>query len=63
MAKAKVVETVALECVPCLEGDPPRHMRNYTTPKNRRNVQEKLELSKYCPRCREHTPHRETKVK
>ena len=63
MAKAKVVELVALECIPCWEGAKPVHRRNYTTPKNRRNTQEKLDLNKYCPVCRRHTPHRETKVK
>jgi len=35
--------------------------RNYSTRKNKRNTTERLELSKYCPRCRKHTPHRETK--
>ena len=63
MAKAKVVELVALECVPCSEGPDGIHARNYTTSKNRRNTPGKLELNKYCPRCRQHTPHRETKVK
>ena len=50
MAKAKVVELVALECVPCSEGSNGVHLRNYTTSKNRRTVQGKLELMKYCPR-------------
>lgn len=63
MAKAKVVELVALECVPCSEGSNGVHLRNYTTTKNRRTVQGKLELRKYCPRCRVHTRHRETRVK
>lgn len=35
--------------------------RNYTTTKNRRNHQERLELKKFCPTCRKHTLHRETK--
>jgi large subunit ribosomal protein L33 len=63
MAKAKVVELVALECVPCSEGSNGVHLRNYTTTKNRRTVQGKLELKKYCPRCRAHVRHRETRVK
>lgn len=63
MAKAKVVELVALECIPCSEGSNGVHLRNYTTTKNRRTVQGKLELKKYCPRCRVHTRHRETRVK
>ena len=44
-----------LECTECKR-------RNYTTRKNRRNTQAKLELSKYCPWDRKHTPHREVKV-
>ena len=63
MAKAKTVELVALECVPCSEGSAGVRARNYTTPKNRRNVQGKLELKKFCPRCRAHTRHREGRVK
>ena len=63
MAKAKVIELVALECVPCSEGAQGVHMRNYTTTKNRRTMQGKLELNKYCPRCRAHTRHREGRVK
>ena len=45
---------ITLECTECRE-------RNYTTQKNRRNDQARLELKKYCPRCRRHTLHRETK--
>lgn len=59
MAKTKVVELVALACT---EHDG-LELRNYTTTKNRRNTQGKLELRKYCPRCRTHTVHRETRVK
>jgi large subunit ribosomal protein L33 len=29
--------------------------------KNRRNDPQRLELMKYCSRCRKHTLHRETK--
>jgi large subunit ribosomal protein L33 len=35
--------------------------RNYTTTKNKRKTPDKLEFKKYCPSCRTHTPHRETK--
>jgi large subunit ribosomal protein L33 len=55
-SKKQVVELVALQCSECKR-------RNYTTQKNRRNTQEKLELSKYCPFDRKHTVHKETKVK
>ena len=59
MAKTKVVELVALACT---EHDG-LELRNYTTTKNRRNTPGKLELKKYCPRCRTHTVHREARVK
>lgn len=35
--------------------------RNYTTEKNRRNDAERLELLKFCPRCRARRAHRETR--
>ena len=58
MAKAKkgAVDLIAMQCTEC-------DRRNYTTKKNRRNTQGKLELKKYCPHDRRHTLHRETKVK
>ena len=43
-----------LECTTCKE-------RNYSTNKNKRTTPDKLELSKYCSRCRKHTNHKETK--
>jgi large subunit ribosomal protein L33 len=45
---------ITLECSECGE-------RNYTTEKNRRNDPQRIELNKYCPRCRQHRLHRETK--
>ena len=36
---------VTLACTECKE-------RNYITPKNKKNDPERLELRKYCPRCR-----------
>ena len=58
MAKTKkgAVEIIALQCTEC-------DRRNYTMTKNRRNMQGKLELKKYCPHDRKHTLHREAKVK
>ncbi|HUV26718.1 MAG: 50S ribosomal protein L33 [Anaerolineales bacterium] len=53
MAKG-VRPVVTLACTECKE-------RNYTTEKNRRNDPGRLELNKYCPRCRNHQLHRETK--
>ena len=35
--------------------------RNYTTLKNKKNDPDRLEVKKFCPRCRKHTAHRETK--
>ncbi|MGH2544932.1 MAG: 50S ribosomal protein L33 [Ardenticatenaceae bacterium] len=54
MAKKKVRDVITLACTECKE-------RNYVTEKNRRNDQQRLELNKYCPRCRRHRLHRETK--
>ncbi len=54
MAKKDIRIVVTLACVDCKE-------RNYTTEKNRRNDTARLELKKYCSRCRTHTLHRETK--
>ncbi len=55
MAKKKGVRPViTLECTECKE-------RNYTTEKNRRNDPGRIELKKYCSRCRNHTLHREVK--
>jgi large subunit ribosomal protein L33 len=45
---------ITLACVECKE-------RNYITKKNRRNDPDRMELAKFCPRCRKHTPHRETR--
>jgi large subunit ribosomal protein L33 len=55
MGKSKDVRPViTLACSDCKE-------RNYTTQKNRRNDQGRLELKKYCPRCQKHTVHKESK--
>ena len=35
--------------------------RNYSTTKNRRNTPDRLELKKYCNRCRKQTAHKEVK--
>jgi large subunit ribosomal protein L33 len=45
---------ITLQCQTCKE-------RNYTTVKNKKNDPDRLEISKFCPRCRKHTAHRETK--
>ena len=45
---------VTLRCNECKQ-------RNYNTVKNKKNTPDKLELNKYCPFCRKHTVHSETK--
>ncbi|MBI5197498.1 MAG: 50S ribosomal protein L33 [Nitrospirae bacterium] len=47
-------DIVTLACTDCKE-------RNYTTSKNKRTTTDKLEMKKYCPSCRKHTGHKETK--
>ena len=54
MAKKGARIVITLECQECNE-------RNYTTQKNRQNDTQRLELKKFCPRCRVHTLHKETK--
>ncbi|MGH9489579.1 MAG: 50S ribosomal protein L33 [Terriglobales bacterium] len=47
-------EIITLQCPEC------KH-RNYTTTKNRKTTTERLELRKFCPKCRKHTAHKEVK--
>jgi large subunit ribosomal protein L33 len=54
MARKAVRMVITLECTECRE-------RNYVSEKNRRNDPNRIELRKYCPRCRTHRLHRETK--
>ena len=54
MAKKEERVIITLACSECRE-------RNYVTEKNRRNDAERIELRKYCPRCRAHHPHREVR--
>jgi len=54
MAKAQDRDHITLACTECRE-------RNYTTKKNKRNDPERLELKKFCPRCRVACSHRETR--
>ena len=54
MAKKDVRTTTTFACTECKE-------RNYTSQKNRRNDPNRLEINKYCPRCRKHTQHKEQK--
>ena len=45
---------INMECGDC------KH-RNYATTKNKRTTPDKLQMKKYCPFCRRHTAHKETK--
>jgi ribosomal protein L33, bacterial type len=45
---------ITLACPECKQ-------RNYSTVKNKKNDAERIELSKYCPFCRKHTAHKETR--
>jgi large subunit ribosomal protein L33 len=47
-------EIISVQCTVCKE-------RNYSTTKNRKTTPDRLELSKFCRRCRKHTPHKEVK--
>src|SRR2546428_8502620 len=49
-----LASTITLQCQTCKE-------RNYTTVKNKKNDPDRLEIQKFCPRCRKHTAHKETK--
>jgi large subunit ribosomal protein L33 len=45
-------EIITLQCGECKE-------RNYSTTKNRKTTPDRLEMKKFCRRCRKHTPHKE----
>ena len=45
---------ITLACADCKD-------RNYITKKNRRNDSDRIELAKFCPKCRKHTAHKETR--
>ena len=45
---------ILLACTACKR-------RNYATVKNKKNTTGRVELKKFCPWCRTHTVHRETR--
>ena len=53
-SKAGARIKITLRCSECKQ-------RNYVTKKNKKNTPDRLELNKYCPYCRKHTVHNETK--
>ncbi len=52
--KGEARGVITMACNECKE-------RNYTTSKNRRNDTARLELNKFCPRCRVKRGHREVR--
>ncbi|PIV13426.1 50S ribosomal protein L33 [Candidatus Jorgensenbacteria bacterium CG_4_10_14_0_8_um_filter_39_13] len=55
MAQGKFTENlIRLRCSQCKR-------TNYTVHKNKKTIERKLELKKYCPWCRKHTLHKESK--
>ncbi len=53
-AKAGARDKIIMACEVCKQ-------RNYNTKKNKTNTKDRLEVKKYCPFCRKHTLHKETK--
>jgi large subunit ribosomal protein L33 len=47
-------EKVILICEKCLS-------RNYNTTRRKYDVNRKLEVTKFCPRCNAHTLHKESR--
>ncbi len=45
---------ITLSCTECKN-------RNYISSKNKKNTPDRVELKKYCPTCKTHTLHKETK--
>lgn len=53
--EVEVVRTrITLACTEC-------NRRNYNTTKDKKTHPERVEYKKYCPHCRKHTIHKETK--
>ena len=47
-------DIITLACSDCKK-------RNYTTTRNKKKSTDKMEVKKYCPFCRVHTLHKESK--
>ena len=47
-------EIITFQCQECKN-------RNYTSTKNKKTTTTRLEMKKFCPYCRQHRAHRETK--
>ena len=53
MAKKGAREIVGMVCQTCKS-------QNYATTRNKINMEKKLEIKKYCKRCKKYTLHKET---
>ncbi|MBM4399547.1 MAG: 50S ribosomal protein L33 [Candidatus Cloacimonetes bacterium] len=47
-------EIITLACEDCKN-------RNYTTTRNKRKHPNRMEIKKFCPFCRKHTLHKQTR--
>ncbi len=47
-------EIVQLQCTDCKD-------KNYSTTKNRKTTPDRIEMKKFCRKCRKHTAHKEAK--
>ncbi|HCX72139.1 MAG TPA: 50S ribosomal protein L33 [Candidatus Cloacimonas sp.] len=47
-------EIIVLACEECKS-------RNYTTTKNRRTHPKRVAYKKFCPKCKKHTNHKQTR--
>jgi large subunit ribosomal protein L33 len=47
-------DIITFQCTECKE-------KNYTSTKNKKTKSDRIELKKFCPRCRRHAVHREIK--
>ncbi|PIR98520.1 MAG: 50S ribosomal protein L33 [Candidatus Colwellbacteria bacterium CG10_big_fil_rev_8_21_14_0_10_41_28] len=55
--KSKFTEhLITLKCSVC-------NRKNYHTTKNKKSVERKLNLKKYCKWCKKHIPHVESKMR
>lgn len=49
-----MLDKITLACTECSN-------RNYQSTKNKKTHADRVELKKYCPTCKKHTAHKETK--
>ena len=47
-------EIIQMQCTDCKD-------KNYSTTKNRKTTPDRLEMKKFCRKCRKHTAHKESK--